>query len=271
MARKTRKVFRRAYRGGNVGEDKCPVILASIPETVTFERVDYSPEIAALPNIDLPKEKDEFYYYALSAIPQAVQNSLKENSNLASQEKKQNLSLPRRMSYAKYRGYGHTIAKNMIDKVNKRLQELQQPLLKKQTVYDLEWLKNSELVSIAKNTKKGTILTEENIQAHLTPTSYTGNQKIINLTKPLHLGGPKRFFLKRGLGEKVLCYSLRDLKERGATAVILVCMNHDLKPFYEKYGFQEIDKIPYMPEFGLKNVYYGDPMSDSGPVMFKRL
>lgn len=238
--RKTRK-FRRNQRGGT---------------TFVFEQ----------------KGPTTFYYYGLNAVPKTLRNRIKSSSPLA--EKRNNLAMLRKFSYAKFLTSGDIIALPLMEKVNTRLQELGEEPLHLSRTYVLSWLVNNPNTSIVENAKTGTIVSEANARAIFEPNVYEGNEKQINFTKPLGLKVARLFFLQKGMGGKVLRYAMDDLKRKGAEAIILVCENSGLERYYQGFGFETISKIPFWPEYrqeGEKELFYGDKDTNSGPVMFKRL
>jgi predicted acetyltransferase len=107
----------------------------------------------------------------------------------------------------------------------------------------LAYISNKLDTNIVSNPKEGTYIKIENKEKYFK-----------NIGKSITFSNKSGYFLRKGVGSKLIYYVIKEMKEKGIKTIIVHPLNKELEQYYSKFGFKIISDIP--TEIGRKQ-YYG--------------
>ncbi len=94
-------------------------------------------------------------------------------------------------------------------------------------------LANEMYINILSNSKMGTYIKESNKNRHFN-----------NIGNPTRYANRSGYFLRKGIGAKLLQYVIDEQKEAGIKTLFVHPDNSKLELYYAKFGFKPLDKVP---------------------------
>jgi hypothetical protein len=120
----------------------------------------------------------------------------------------------------------------------------------------LAFISNKFNTNILSNSKKGTYIKLKN-----------KNNYFKNIGNPTEtLSNRLEYFLRKGIGSKLIKYAIKDMKDRKIKSILLHPLKKGLEHYYREFGFEIIKNVP--TNIGRKQ-YYGKEIE--GHIMLLEL